>query len=59
MQINLNPSMDKQSYVQLCVYQITYPLPDFNICIEVWELISKFVPYFILYVNTCPCWDQS
>ena len=33
--------------------EITYPFPNFNGCtVEVWELISNFIPHFIMDVIT-------
>ena len=38
--------------------EITYPFPNFNgTTVEVWEWISNFIPYFIEYVISYPCWD--
>ena len=40
--------------------EITYPFPNFSGCtVEVWEWISKFIPYFIMDIITYPCWDLS
>ena len=37
---------------------ITYPSPNFNgAAVEVWELISNFIPHFMMDVITYPCWD--
>ena len=39
---------------------ITYPFPNFkSATVEVWELISNFIPQFIKDVITNPCWDQN
>ena len=27
--------------------------------VEIWEWINNFIPHFIMYVKTYPCWDQS
>ena len=35
----------------------TYPLPNFNCTIEVWEWISNSISHFIMDVITYPCWD--
>ena len=38
--------------------EITYLFPNFNdFTIEVWEWTSNYIPYFIMYVITYPCWD--
>ena len=38
--------------------EITYPFPNFNCCtVEFWELISNFIPHFIMDLMTHPCWD--
>ena len=40
--------------------KITYPFPNFNsTVIEVWKLISNFIPHFTGHVVTYPCWDYS
>ena len=38
--------------------EIAYPFPNFNGCtVEVWEWKSNFIPNFIRFVITYPCWD--
>ena len=40
--------------------EITYAFPNFNgATVEVWELISNFIPHFEMDVDliACPCWD--
>ena len=33
----------------------TYPFPNFNgATVEIWEWISNFIPYFIMYVIIYP-----
>ena len=39
--------------------EITYQFPNYNgATFEVCEWISNFASYFIMYVSTCPCWDD-
>ena len=38
--------------------EITNPFPNLNVAtVEVWELISNFIPHFTAFVITYPCWD--
>ena len=37
--------------------EITYPLPNFNCAVEVWQWISNFISHFTGCVITYPCWD--
>ena len=38
--------------------EITYPFLNFNgATVEVWELISNFIPHFTEHMVTYPCWD--
>ena len=38
--------------------EIVYPFSNFNGCtVEVWELISNFMPHFIGHVISYACWD--
>ena len=38
--------------------EIAYPFLIFNgATVEVWELISNFIPHFTVHVITYPCWD--
>ena len=40
--------------------EITYPFLNINGCtVEVWELISYFIPHFVMDAVIYPCWDQS
>ena len=40
--------------------EITYPFPNFNgTTVEIWELISNFIPHFTGRVITYPCRDKS
>ena len=40
--------------------EITYPFPNFNGCtVEVWEWVSKFIPYFTGTLIAYICWDWS
>ena len=37
--------------------QIIHPFPNFNSAtVDVWELISNFIPHFIMDVINYPCW---
>ena len=36
---------------------ITYPFPNFNCNVEVWEWISNFIPHFTGHVISLPCRD--
>ena len=48
---NVTAGIDMPSNVQ---DEMTYPFPNFIGCTdEVWERLSKFIPYFIID----PCWD--
>ena len=47
--INLNPSIDKLSHTQKSVDEITYPFPNFNCTVDVWEWISIFPTFYDRY----------
>ena len=40
--------------------EITYAFPNFNdATVDVWQLVSNFIPHFTGHVVTYPCWDWS
>ena len=56
--IDFDASMDKESHVYKMWDKITYLFQNFNgFTVQVWEMISYFIPYFTMDVITYPCWD--
>ena len=47
------------NYIHYNVWdEIIHPFPNFNGCtVDIWELISNYIPHFTGYVITFPCWD--
>ena len=56
---NLNPSMDKWLHAHRGVKWNYLSIPKLHVTVDVWEWISNFIPYFIMGVITCPCWDLT
>ena len=50
----------RSNYIHNDVWNaITYPLPNSNgAAVDVWGLISNFIPHFIGHVNAYSSWDQ-
>ena len=56
--INFSPSMDKWLHCYNVWDEIAYPFPNFNgATVEVWEVISNFIPHLTELVITYPCLD--